>query len=82
MRMIDADALKQSHKQHLAMVHSDGYWVHGKELSRDYVGNICVRIHYDKYWCSECNYSVEGQPLWNYCPNCGAKMAEVFNETN
>lgn len=51
-----------------------GHWVHGKELSRDYIGDVCVSIHYDKCWCSECNYPVEGHPLWMYCPNCGAKM--------
>lgn len=50
-----------------------GHWVHGKELSRDYIGNVCVSIHYDKCWCSECDYPVE-HPLWMYCPNCGAKM--------
>lgn len=54
----------------------DGHWVHGKELSRDYIGDICIRVHYDKYWCSECNYTVERLPLWKYCPNCGAKMDE------
>jgi rubrerythrin len=54
-----------------------GHWIHGKELSRDYIGDVCIGIHYDKYWCSECNYPVEGQPLWAYCPNCGAKMNEV-----
>lgn len=53
-----------------------GHWVHGKELSRDYIGDACVNIHYDKWWCSECNYPVEEQPLWMYCPNCGAKMKE------
>ena len=56
----------------------DGHWVHGKELSRDYIGDVCVSVHYDKWWCSECNYHVEGQPLWRYCPRCGAKMDEVI----
>ena len=51
-----------------------GRWVHGKELSRDYIGDVCVSIHYDKCWCSECDYPTEGHPLWKYCPNCGAKM--------
>ena len=57
-------------------VHGDGHWVHGKELSRDYIGDICIRVHYDKYWCSECNYTVERPPLWKYCPRCGAQMDE------
>ena len=51
-----------------------GHWEHGKELSRDYIGDACVDVHYDKWWCSECNYPFEKKPLWNYCPNCGAKM--------
>jgi len=52
-----------------------GEWIHGREVSRDYVGDACVCIHYEKWWCSECNYTVDlGEPLWHYCPNCGAKM--------
>lgn len=55
-----------------------GHWVHGKELSRDYIGDVCVGIHYDKCWCSECNYTVYDYPLlWKYCPICGAMMDEV-----
>ena len=68
--LINADNLKKT-------FHSDGHWVHGREVSRDYIGNVCVSVHYDKWWCSECNYPVEGQPLWRYCPNCGAIMDEV-----
>ena len=52
----------------------DGHWVHGREVSRDYIGGVCVSMHYDRWWCSECHYQVEGQPLWNYCPYCGAIM--------
>lgn len=55
-----------------------GHWVHGREISRSYIGDACVGIHYDKCWCSECNYTVEGYPLlWKYCPICGATMDEV-----
>ena len=56
-----------------------GHWVHGKELSRDYIGDVCVSVRYDKCWCSECCYQVEefGLPLWTYCPICGAKMDGV-----
>ena len=52
-----------------------GEWIHGREVSRDYVGDACVCIRYEKWWCSECNYTVDfDEPLWHYCPNCGAKM--------
>jgi rubrerythrin len=51
-----------------------GRWLHGREVSRDYIGDACVAIHYEKWWCSKCNYTVDGEPLWNYCPNCGARM--------
>lgn len=51
-----------------------GRWIHGREVSRDYIGDACVAIHYEKWWCSECDYPVDGIPLWNYCPSCGARM--------
>lgn len=41
----------------------------------------------DVYTCSKCRESyvlVEGTPkenLWNYCPNCGAKMDENWKQT-
>ena len=67
------------HVQHVESVGKDGsalkrgYWVHGKELSRDYVGDVCSSIHYDGWWCSECGYHFEGKPLWKYCPHCGSR---------
>lgn len=65
----------------ICTIPKDGYWVHGKELSRDYIGDVCVGVHYDKLWCSECNYQLEeDEPLWRYCPRCGAKMDEVKSE--
>lgn len=52
-----------------------GKWEHGREVSRDYIGDACVAIHYENWRCSNCNYSVDwDQPMWNYCPNCGADM--------
>lgn len=41
--------------------------------------------YYDWYECSECGYGGEGEMQYsseydvrtNYCPNCGAKMAEI-----
>ena len=34
---------------------------------------------YEQYVCSECKNSFKvdtrkGKPMWNFCPNCGAKM--------
>lgn len=53
-----------------------GEWIHGKELSRAYIGNCCVGIDYEDFRCSACGVVVEvcEKPKWNYCPNCGAKM--------
>ena len=53
-----------------------GKWIHGKELSRAYVGNCCVGIVYEDFRCSACGVIIEEceKPKWKYCPNCGAKM--------
>lgn len=54
-----------------------GKWVHGDEVSRDYIGDALVGINYNWWACSCCNWKVEYyQPLYNYCPNCGADMRE------
>jgi len=90
MRLIDADKLKdiisdtwildQIDEQPTVDLIKHGYWEHGKELSRDYIGYACIGVDYDKWWCSECNYHVKKRPLWRYCPNCGAKMDEKGKE--
>lgn len=53
-----------------------GKWIHGKEVSRDYIGDACVRILYEDWHCSSCRIVVKEpyKPNWNYCPHCGAKM--------
>lgn len=28
----------------------------------------------DFFFCSECDYLIEIDELWSYCPNCGAKV--------
>lgn len=42
-----------------------------------------------RYMCSVCKCKEENVPtcngeptIWEYCPNCGAKMDEVTDETN
>lgn len=54
-----------------------GKWFHGREVSRYYIGDACVAIRYENWWCSECSYTVDDRPLWKFCPNCGAKMNGV-----
>ena len=88
---LQAETLNQACDRHIKMINSlptidvtpikHGEWIHGREVSRDYVGDACVCIHYEKWWCSECNYTVDlGEPLlWHYCPVCGANMSERKN---
>ena len=53
-----------------------GQYVHGRELSREYVGDCLVSIDYEDWRCSVCGIVFEqwSIPKYNYCPNCGAKM--------
>lgn len=53
-----------------------GKWVHGKELSREMIGDCVTAITYDGWKCSECGCLVEEErePLYKYCPNCGTRM--------
>ena len=53
-----------------------GEWMHGKEIAREYCGDALVSILYENWWCSRCGRKLDTQytPLYNYCPNCGAKM--------
>ena len=56
-----------------------GEWVHGRELSREYIGDCLVSIDYEDWRCSVCGIVFEqwSIPKYNYCPNCGAKMTEA-----
>ena len=56
-----------------------GQYVHGRELSREYIGDCLVSIDYEDWRCSVCGIVFEqwSMPTYNYCPNCGAKMREV-----
>ena len=59
-----------------------GKWIHGRELSREMIGNVITAIFYEGWKCSECHCLVqeEREPLWKYCPNCGAKMEMEHEE--
>ena len=78
--IVDSELFNEMKARWSAEPGRHGHWVLGKELSREYIGDVCVSIHYDKCWCSECDYPVKEYPFWTYCPNCGAKMDEVCDE--
>lgn len=48
-----------------------GRWALNEDCQPFY--NYCTADYY--YNCSECNYTISSRyGLYNYCPNCGAKM--------
>lgn len=52
-----------------------GKWIPHSEKSREYIGTVLVHVKYDYWLCDTCGYRVEnGQPMYNFCPNCGARM--------
>lgn len=52
-----------------------GKWIPHIEKSREYIGTVLVNVRYDYWLCDTCGYRVKnGQPTYNFCPNCGAKM--------
>ena len=53
-----------------------GKYVHGREISREYIGDCLVSVDYEDWRCSVCGIVFEqwNIPKFNYCPNCGAKM--------
>ena len=72
-----ADAIEELQAQ----LPKRGQYVHGRELSREYIGDCLVSIDYEDWRCSVCGIVFEqwSIPKYNYCPNCGAKM-EVQDE--
>lgn len=72
-----ADGIKALNKLPSAQPErKSGKWVHGREIAREMIGDAIVAILYDGWQCSECKCIVEEErePLWNFCPNCGANM--------
>ena len=50
-----------------------GKWIPHSEMSREYIGTVLIFVEYDYWFCDACGYRVEeGQPMYNYCPNCGS----------
>lgn len=64
--------------EELPSVHPErpkGKWIPHSEKSREYIGTVLVNVEYDYWVCDTCGYRVKnGQPIHNFCPNCGAKM--------
>ena len=54
-----------------------GKWIPHREISREYMGTVLVNVTYDFWFCDICGYQVKnGQPTYNFCPNCGADMRQ------
>ena len=60
-----------------------GYWIKGKEICREMIGDSILHIEYKDFTCSECGlvldnllYYPDGSQFYKYCPNCGADMRE------
>jgi len=58
-----------------------GEWKHGREISRTMLMNNTLHIDYKNWKCSVCGfevdrllYKIDGSPVFNFCPNCGADM--------
>ena len=55
-----------------------GKWEHGREVHREYIGDALLAIYYDKWWCSQCHYTIDDQIYqkitYKRCPECGAHM--------
>lgn len=56
-----------------------GKWKHGRVIARETIGDCITAIFYDGWTCSECGCLVEKErePLYKYCPKCGAKMEGI-----
>ena len=59
-----------------------GKWTHGRAIARETIGDCITAIFYDGWTCSECGCLVEEErePLYKYCPICGADMRGEKNE--
>ena len=61
-----------------------GKWEHGREIGREYIGDALLAICYDKWWCSQCHYTIDdhhySKITYKRCPECGAKMDKEREE--
>lgn len=77
-----ADVIDQIGREDTIDPERPGKWIHGKELSREMVGDTVIKITYEGWECSECHSLIEDvqKPLWDFCPNCGADMRGEWND--
>lgn len=71
-----AEAYKVDKAAQIMASEQKGRWIRGKEVSRTYIGDVCVGITYDGWHCPFCDYAIEqsGVPMFIFCPACGAKL--------
>lgn len=56
------------------VVHARWNGIWGDGYAEDEEGN--PQIVYEEFECSRCGciHHADGEPTWDYCPNCGARM--------
>lgn len=56
------------------VVHAEWIGTWGDGYAEDEEGN--PQIVYEEFECSRCGcvHHADGEPEWDYCPNCGARM--------
>lgn len=56
------------------VVHGEWIGTWGDGYAEDEEGN--PQIVYEEFECSRCGcvHHADGEPEWDYCPNCGARM--------
>lgn len=93
MRLIDADALKEWIDEYVSVFKKSdnkdikGYIEHQPtiEPKRGEWIEFDTKWGRSLYYCTNCMETSEvpaafGKPLYNFCPNCGAKMGEREGE--
>lgn len=76
MRLVDADELYK-----LPCVHgAEGTWIRLEDIRNiptehgRWVNHVSEDGATDGIYCSICDYEIDRDARYNYCPNCGAKM--------
>lgn len=90
MRLIDADALKQTFCAECAHSQCENCTIdyHFEHLAPTvdpvkhgrWVNHISENGVTDSIFCSLCDYEKGRIEDFNYCPNCGAKMDDIENQ--